>query len=144
MDDQTGSNRIQALFDSALHAYQKNTGVTLAEHPLALQLQECHDVQSITSLLQNQARLFGDSRANDKVMKLIESTVSILGALSSTVALGGSIGLVCHNLLMEYSTFLKAFKAFPPVNIIQTGLAVLLSVSRFLSSHKRILLTSIY
>jgi hypothetical protein len=144
MADQTASTRFQALFDSAVHAYEKNTGVTLAEHPLALQLHDCPDVQSITSLLQNQVTLFGDFRQNDRIMKLIESTVSILGVLSSTVALGGPIGLVIHNVRIGYSTCLTAFKAFPPVEIIQTGLAVLLSVSPFLISRVRILLTPIY
>jgi hypothetical protein len=96
MSDQPGSTRFQALFESALKAYEKNTGVTLAEHPLSLQLQNCQDVQSITNLLQDQARLFDDFRANDRIMKSIENTVSILNALSAPVALGGSVGLVCQ------------------------------------------------
>jgi hypothetical protein len=104
MGDQTGSPRFQALFESALQAYEKNTGVTLAEHSLALQLQNCHDIQSITILLQDQARLFGDFRANDRIMKLIESTVSILGTLSATVALGETVGLVRRKTLIDKFT----------------------------------------
>ena len=104
MGDQSGSAHFQALFDSALQAYEKDTGVPLADHPLAAQLQDCHSVESITLLLQHQAKHFGDFRGKNRVMKLIESTVSILSTLSANTALGGSISLVRQNALMGYST----------------------------------------
>jgi hypothetical protein len=38
MTDQSGSTRFRELFDSALRAYEKETGVTLAIHQLAVKL----------------------------------------------------------------------------------------------------------
>ena len=115
MGDQSGSAHFQALFDSALQAYEKDTGVPLADHPLAAQLQDCHSVESITLLLQHQAKHFGDFRGKNRVMKLIESTVSILSTLSANTALGASIGLVRQNTLIGFSTFLTAsFRHFHP------------------------------
>jgi len=36
------SARFQVLFESALQAYKKRTGITLAEHPLTVELESCH------------------------------------------------------------------------------------------------------
>lgn len=89
------SDHFRVLFESALHAYDKKTGVILAEHPLALQLLTCRSAESITALLQDQARHFGQFEGKDKIMKSIENTVSILFTLSAATALGGTNGLVC-------------------------------------------------
>ena len=91
---------VQTLFEPALQAYELKTGLTLSEHPLALQLRDCHTVESITTLLQNQARDFSDLRRNDQVIK---NVVSILSTLSATSALGESTGLVRHNASMAHS-----------------------------------------
>ena len=100
MGDQSGSAHFQTLFDSALQAYEKHTGMPLPEHPLAAQLQDCHSVEAITTLLQHQAKDFSDFRGKNKTMKLIESTVSILSTLSANTAIGGCIGLVRQSALM--------------------------------------------
>jgi len=55
MGDQSGSIRYQAIFESALKTYEKETGITLVEHPLSLQLQTCDTVESMTTLVQHQA-----------------------------------------------------------------------------------------
>ena len=52
MTDHSASHRFQALFESALQAYESKTGITLAQHPLAVDLQDCHSVDDITTLLQ--------------------------------------------------------------------------------------------
>jgi hypothetical protein len=93
MGDQLGSTQFRALFESAFQAYEENTGVTLAEHPLAVQLHNCHDIESII-------RVFSDFRGNDRIMKLIERIVSMLSILSTTTALGMSIGVVRQKALM--------------------------------------------
>jgi len=113
MSGQSGWAHFQILFDSALQAYEKNTGVPLAEHPLAAQLQDCHSVESITTLLQHQAKHFSDFRGKNRIMKLIESTVSILSTLSANSALGGSIGLVRQNALMGCFVSLTTFAGIP-------------------------------
>jgi hypothetical protein len=109
MGDQSESAHFQTLFDSALQAYEKKTGVPLADHPLAAQLEDCHSVESITTLLQHQAKDFSDLREKNRIMNLIQSTVSILSTLSANSALGGSIGLVRQNALIECSMTLTTF-----------------------------------
>ena len=99
MGDQSGSAHFQTLFDSALQAYEKKTGVSLAKHVLATQLQDCHSVESITMLIQHQAKDLSDFRGKSRIMNLIQNTVSILSTLSANSALGGSIGLVRQDAL---------------------------------------------
>jgi len=94
MGDQSASTHVQTLFEPALQAYERKTGVALSTHPLTGQLQDCHTVESITTLLQGQARDFSDLRRNDRLMKVIKSVTSILSTLSATSALGESTGLV--------------------------------------------------
>jgi hypothetical protein len=48
----------QSLFQSALEEYEKQTGINLVEHSLALQLEHCNSVESITKLLHGQACTF--------------------------------------------------------------------------------------
>jgi len=85
-----------ALFQYALEQYEKETEINLARHPLALQLERCDSVESITRTLEEQAKAFSEFRGtNHKVIKLLKNAVQALHKLSGTAALGGSIGLVC-------------------------------------------------
>jgi len=95
MGDQSGSSRFQVLFESALQDYEKQTGTTLANHPLARQLQTCQSVESTTALLQEQAHAFKEFRESDKIMKSLKSVVSFLSKVSATARLGQHFGLVC-------------------------------------------------
>jgi hypothetical protein len=99
MGDQSRSTHCWALFDAALQAYENNTGVKLSENPLAMQLQTCRSIDSITMLFQQQARAFSDLGGNNRIRRSIESTVSFLFTLSGTGALGGSTGLV-HQIVL--------------------------------------------
>ena len=94
MAEQTGSTRFHALFESALQAYQKMTGITLAEHPLAVQLQSCNSLDSITAILQGQAQAFSNFRESDRIMKSIKTTVSILTSLSAAVSFADTFDMV--------------------------------------------------
>jgi fungal STAND N-terminal Goodbye domain len=96
MGDQSESTSFRALFESAFQAYEKKTGITLAEHPLAMQLQSCHSVESMTALVQDQASAFNEFRGKDRVTKSLKSTLSILIKLSATASLGSAVGLVCR------------------------------------------------
>lgn len=69
MGDQSVWGHFRPPFESALQAYEMKTGVTLSKHPLVLQLQEYHTVDSITTVLQDQARNFGDFQQNDRITK---------------------------------------------------------------------------
>jgi len=106
MASQSGSARFQALFESALREYEKKTGVTLAEHSLAKELQNCDSVDAITALLHDRAQTFNDYRENDRILKLIRTTVSILTPLSSAASLADAIGVVRQNALLPCFTTL--------------------------------------
>ena len=108
MGDHSGT-RFRARFESALRAYEKNAGVTLAEHPLALQLQSCHTVESITTVIQGQAQAFSGPRGSDTIMTSIKSIVSILTTVSDTASLDDAVGLVRQKALMACSTALTVF-----------------------------------
>ncbi len=101
MGDPSASPHFQALFESALQAYQTKTGITLAEHALAVQLQSCHSVESITTtLLQGEVQAFSNLQENDRIMKSIETIVSNLTTLSATASLGDDLGLVRQKALI--------------------------------------------
>ena len=95
MAQQPDSPHFQAHFEPALQAYEKKAGVSLAQHPLAIKLQNCDSVEAVTGLLQDQARAFGDLQGSDRIMKSIKTTVSILSKLSSTASLADAFGPVC-------------------------------------------------
>jgi hypothetical protein len=96
MTDYSGPAHLQA---SALQAYEKTTGTTLAQHPLAKQLESCHSIEDTTSLLQRQVEAVNDSQANDRIMKAIKTTVSILSSLSDAASLADTVGLVREKAL---------------------------------------------
>ena len=106
MSDQSGPSRFQALFESALQDYERQTGIPLARHPLAERLQNSQSVESVTALLQEQARAFGELRGSHKIMKLLESAVSALSNVSATISSGQDFGMVCPCPLIKDSTSL--------------------------------------
>jgi hypothetical protein len=87
MASQSGSAQFQVLFNSALQAYQETTGIALTEHPLAMNLQTCHSIDDITTLLQGRTQAFSDSRQRDRLIGAIKNTVSFLNPLSDAVSL---------------------------------------------------------
>ena len=94
MGDQPGPSRLQAIFEAALRDYESQTGILLANHPLAEKLQNCNSVESVIAILHEQTQDFSDFRGRDKVLKLLKNAVSVLHKLSSTAYLGQAIGLV--------------------------------------------------
>jgi hypothetical protein len=93
----TSSSRLQVLFDAALQSYEKQTGMRLADHPLARQLDNCYSVDSIMDILQQQARAFTKFRRDEyKFMTSLKRAVHVLHALSSCTSLGEGVGLVCR------------------------------------------------
>ena len=99
MDDQSRSTRFRALFDSALRAYEEKTGIMLAEHPLAEQLQGCPSVESITALIQDQIRAPSDFGGTDRIMNSVGSTISILSTVSATTAFEWATDMVRQKVL---------------------------------------------
>jgi hypothetical protein len=101
MNDPSRSPRFRLLFESALQDYEEKTGIALAKHPLAEQLENCDSVESVTAFLQDQARTFSEFRESDsRAMNSLKRVVSVLYKLSDNTALGESIGLVCREMQM--------------------------------------------
>lgn len=144
MAQQSGSPRFQALFESALEGYEKKAGVTLIEHPLAIQFQSCDSIEDITAILQRQTQAFVNLQGSDRIFKSIKTTVSILTTLSSAASLVDTFSLVHQKVLTQCSTSLTGFflQTFPPVKAVQACLAILLDVCPSPGSYKDILLTS--
>jgi hypothetical protein len=94
MSDQSGLSRLRVLFETALQDYEKQTGIALAKHPLAEQLQNCSSVESVTAVLREQTQAFSEFRGKDKVMNPLKNAVSVLYKLSAVAELGQAIGLV--------------------------------------------------
>jgi hypothetical protein len=132
MNNQSGPARLQALsFESALQAYEIKTGIMLAQHPLAADIQNYQSVDDITTLLQGRAQVFSDFRARDRMMKAIKTTVSLLIPLSDAACLTASDATdpVRQKALMACSTSLTFFQTpFPPAKAIQLCLGILLDV----------------
>ena len=94
MGDRSTSSHLRVLFDAALRDYQNQTGIALAEHPLSAQLQNCDSVESITAVLCEQTQAFSEFQRNDKILRPLKKTVSVLYKLSATANFGQDIGLV--------------------------------------------------
>ena len=94
MNDQSGSSRLQVLFEAALQDYQNQTGVALDKHPLAEKLQNCASVESIAAVLSEQTHAFNEFRGDDKVLKPLKRAVSALYKLSAAASFGHDIGVV--------------------------------------------------
>jgi hypothetical protein len=94
MTDQLGSSHLQVLFEAALHGYQRQTGIALADHPLAEKLQNCDSIESVTAVFHEEAQAFSEFRRKDKVLKPLEKAVSVLYKLSAVANFGPDIGLV--------------------------------------------------
>lgn len=85
----------ESLFQAAVEEYENQTGMYLLRHSLAIQLDRCNSLESITEVLQQQAHAFREFRGgNNKIITLLKQTVQILHKLSAHAALGEHIGLV--------------------------------------------------
>ena len=107
MSDLQGPSKLvfQALFDAALEEFEKQTGTSLARHPLAIKLDACETVESINACLQEQAKAFRRFRGDDgKVTKCLKGVVHVLHKLSTTGVLGEGIGLVGRSSLTTSSS----------------------------------------
>ena len=108
------SSTLRILFDTALQDYKDKTGNALTDHPIAKQLEACESVNSITAILQEQARTFHEFRENDgKLMKALNSSVDVLCAPSISSALNVAIGIVVRQKHSQCTLFLMASTANP-------------------------------
>jgi hypothetical protein len=82
----------QELFEADFRDYEKQTGKSLANHPLAETLQSCDSVESVAAVLRRQTEISSEIQGKDKVLKPIKNILSALHKLSS--ASGQYPGLV--------------------------------------------------
>ncbi|KAH8988161.1 hypothetical protein EDB86DRAFT_2059442 [Lactarius hatsudake] len=117
----TASSRFQAIFQTALKAYQKQTKKDLLAHPLASQLQSCDSTSAIITVLQDQVQEFDQAHSGDeRLTKWLIPTVNVLYAFSAAVSEG--VGLV-----------------FSPAKAIFAGIGVFLLAARDVAESKDIL-----
>jgi len=87
-----------SLFESALQDYERQTGIELVKHPLAERLEDCHSVESVVIVLQEQVQIIGDLRGGDddggRIMKSLRGAVLSLHTLSTSTPVGDVFGLV--------------------------------------------------
>ena len=96
MSNQSGPSHFQALFEAACRDYERQTGKTLANHPLAEKIQSCNSVESVTDVFREQTEALSNIRGKDKILRSLENVLSALHKLSSTSAvnLGQHLGVV--------------------------------------------------
>ena len=116
MTDHPGSAHIQALLGSAVQAYEKKAGVTLADSDdsFAMQLQRCQSVDDIVALLQDQAQAIDDFQQRDRIFKSIRTTVSFSFPFSSIASVSDNVGLVRRKVLMACFTSPTVFTDITP------------------------------
>jgi fungal STAND N-terminal Goodbye domain len=95
MSDQSGSSYLRVLFGAALKGYTQQTGIELAEDPVAERLKDCNSVESITAILREQAQDFKEFQDKDKVLKPLKKVLTVLHRLSSLAVFGQGVGWVC-------------------------------------------------
>ena len=106
MAQQSEIARFRPFFEHALRSYGRKTGVSLAQHPLAIKIQSCDTDEAIIVLLQDQAQAFRHFQGSDKIVKSIKTTASILSKISSAASLADPFGLVRQERLMPCLTSL--------------------------------------
>ena len=95
MSDQSGSSHFQALFEAALKDYEQQTGIELAEHPLAKRLQHYKSVEFVTAILREEAQYFQEFREKNKILKSLKKVLTVLHKLPSAANFAQHVGLVC-------------------------------------------------
>ena len=93
MADMSQPSTLQALFNAALQDYKDKTGNSLSDHPFAKQLQECDSVESISTILEDQAQIFREFRDHGKLINSLKRLADILSSPFITTV-GEGIGLV--------------------------------------------------
>jgi hypothetical protein len=94
MSQPSSSSTFQALFNTALQDYKDKTGSSLVDHPFAMQFQECDSVESITTILEEQARIFHEFRDHGKLVNSLKRLVDVLCSPFFTTVLEKGIDLI--------------------------------------------------
>jgi hypothetical protein len=134
MSQSSSPSTFQDLFNAALQDYKDKTGKSLVDHPFAQRLQECDSVESVSAILEEQARVFCEFRDHGTLINSLKRLVDILCSPFISTILGESVGLVvrpktirrCTPLLIGAGAVIP--QPLPPSKAIFTGFAILLAV----------------
>jgi hypothetical protein len=92
MSQPSSSSSFQALFGAALKDYENRTGISLVNHPIAKQLEDCHSLDSINVILQEQAKGLCEFRGdNGRLMKSLRCSIDALYTISTVLGEGISV-----------------------------------------------------
>ena len=94
MSESSEPSTFLALFNAALQDYKDKTGNSLVDHPFARQLEECDSVESVSTILEEQARVFREFRDHGKLISSLKRLADVLCSPFINNVLGESIGLV--------------------------------------------------
>ena len=88
----SSASNFQAIFVTAVKAYEKQTKKDLLAHPLACQLQACDSPASILAVLQGQVDDLDHVRESDeRLTKWLDPTVNVFLTFSATISGGVSL-----------------------------------------------------
>jgi hypothetical protein len=132
MSQSSSPSTFQALFNAALQDYKDKTGNSLVDHPFAKQLQECDSVESVSTILEEQARVFRGFRDHGKLINSLKRLADIFCSPFVSTVLGEGIDLVVRPKSIRLCTLLLIGaiipQPLPPAKAIFTGIAILLAV----------------
>lgn len=92
----------QTIFDTALKDYKDKTGSNLFDHPLAEQFQQSDSVESITNILEEQARIFCKFRDHGKLVNSLKCLVNVFCSPPFTTVLDKGIGILVRRKRHSY------------------------------------------
>jgi hypothetical protein len=124
------STSIQPILDAAFADYVKQTGIDLAMHPFADQLQICHSPDDVLKLLEEKTNEFKDYReGNRKLIDCLKPVVNVINAFSGV--LGEAVrlvSLIASCFLFTCSPVCCYQVPFQPAGAIFAGVDILLAV----------------
>ncbi|KAN0107420.1 hypothetical protein V8E52_010168 [Russula decolorans] len=118
MNQLSSYSTFRTLFNTALQDYKNKMGSSLVDHPFAKQFQECNPVESIITILEEQAWIFREFRDHGKLMNSLKRLVDVLCSPFFTTVLEKGIDLI----------------PFPPAKAVFTGIRVLLATAKDIST----------
>ena len=131
MSQPSSSFTSQALLNAALRDYKDKTGSSQVDHPFAKQLQGCDSAESITTILEEQARVFRQFRDHGKLVNSLKRLVNVFCSPLFTTVLDKVIGLVVRHKMYSLVCALLLvviLQPFPPAKAIFAGICALLAV----------------
>jgi hypothetical protein len=129
MSQLSSSSTFQALLNTALQDYKGKTGSSRVDHPFAKQFQY-DSVESITTILKEQARIFHEFRDHGKLVDSLKRLVDVLCSPFFTTVLDKGIDLLVRPKSIHWCILLLIVipQPFPPARAIFAGIRILLAV----------------